>query len=125
MPKTFYRKRNKLKPEDWTEEIKQWEKVVQDPYYIKQRKTWYEEEIREKERQERIKYARVLFDWEREKREKRELLDYNGNFCGHYRKGEMDGMIVCLVCGIITGRKIGGSVGYNFKNHIMRGGKKC
>ena len=123
---SFYRRRNKLKPEDWTEEIEKWEKYyMNDKYQIERRRKAYEYELREKERKERMKLVYAMFWWEKEKRERWKLLDGNGKFCGHYKKGEMDdGLIVCLKCGVEIGRPVGVSVGYNNRHHTMRSRKK-
>ena len=123
----MYRRRNILKPEDWSEEIKEWERTYQDPYHIKQRKTRYEWEMEEIERKERLGYILPIILLKEMEEKERELQDADGNFCGHYKKGEMDndGLIVCLKCGVITGRhRSTRSVGYNFKNHVMKNRRK-
>ena len=125
MPYKHYRKSNKLKPEDWTKEIEEWEKHYQEPWFIEKRRFSYEDEIREREAKERRMYANFAFLLRKWEEEEQLLLDYDGNFCGHYKKGEMDdGIIVCWDCGRELGRCYGGSVGYNFRNHTMRGRKK-
>ena len=127
MPQTFYRRRNKLKPEDWTEEIEKWEKYyMNDWYQIERRRKNYEEEIKEKAREERMICVRMFYEWIREEKEKRLLMTPDGKkFCGHYNKGEMeDGIIVCLKCGREIGRRQFQSVGYNNRHHTMRGTAK-
>ena len=124
MPQTFYRRRNKLKPEDWTEEIEKWERIYQEPWFIdvQRRKILYEQQEREaKERREPRSY---IFRWKREEEEKELLLDAYGNYCGHKKKAEMNGLKICLICGRELGRHYGGSVGYSFRNHTMRGRAK-
>ena len=125
MPQKFYRRRSKLIPEDWTEEIERWERYyMNDKYQIERRRKIYEDEIKEKEREERRICVRMIFEWEREKEEKRRLKGPDGKFCGHYKKAEMDGYMVCLRCGLMLERIYGCSNGYNHKNHVMRGRKK-
>ena len=118
----MYRKRNKLIPEDWTEEIEKWEKYyLSNPYQIQQKRTWYEHEMKEKERKERWEPIRMMREMEREKAEKELLQDFFGNYCGHKKKVEMDGYLWCRDCGTQTGRCYGSSVGYNNRHHTMRG----
>ena len=125
MPQTFYRRRSKFKHEDWTEEIEKWERIYQEQWYIDLQKDKLRYEQQEKEHEERRKWTFPIFLWKKEEEKKELLLDCDGNYCGHKKKGEMDdGMIVCWKCGRILGRHIGGSVGYHFKNHTMRGRRK-
>ena len=99
---------------------------MNDWYEIRKRREKYELEIREKEREERLKDVYAIFLWESEAAERRLLLTPDGKkFCGHYKKGEMeDGIIVCLKCGREIGRRQFQSVGYNNRHHTMRGRKK-
>ena len=121
----FYRRRSKLIPEDWTEEIEEWEKYyMNDEYQIEKRRNDLLYEQQEKKHKERRELALPIFLWKKEEEKKELLLDADGKYCGHKKKGEMDGLIICLICGRILGRRIGGSVGYHFKNHTMRGRKK-
>ena len=67
----MYRRRNKLKPEDWTEEIEKWEKYyMNDKYQIEKRRTSYEYEMREREAQERRMAAGMIFMWKKMKEKK-------------------------------------------------------
>ena len=122
MPKSFYRRRSKLKPEDWTEEIEKWERVYQEHWFIESSRIRYEHDIREEKAQYERIAAKIKFDWKKEKEHKQWVLDSDGKFCGHFTKSEMnDGIIICWHCGKQLGRRIWGSVGYNNRHHTMRG----
>ena len=126
MVQKFYRRRSKLKPEDWTEEIEKWEKYyLNNEYLIRQTKIWYEHEMREKERKERNIMLKIIRDIKREKEEKQLLKDYDGRYCGHRHKMQINGTKICYHCGLELGKCYAVSVGYKFKNHVMRGRKKC
>ena len=102
--KVFYRKRNKLSPEDWHPEIEWWEKKIVDP--------------------KRIPYM-IMRIMEKAEEDEERLLDCDGEYCGHKRKVDFEGKYVCWDCGRELGRHIGSSIGYHFKNHTMRSvGKK-
>ena len=127
MVQKFYRRRSKLIPQDWTEEIEEWEKYyMNNPYLIQQRKTWYEWEMKKRASQERRECIKILYSWKKEEEAKRFLLTPDEEkFCGHYQKGEMDdGTIVCLDCGRDLGRQQHHGTSYNHRNHVMRGKKK-
>ena len=126
MVQTFYRRRSRLKPEDWTEEIEKWEKYyMNDEYQIEKRRKDLLQELQEKERKEKWMPIKMMMEMEREEKEKELLLDCDGEYCGHKRKTEMDTMIICYECGKELGRRYGKTVGYNNRNHVMRGARKC
>ena len=116
----MYRRRSKLKPEDWTEEIEQWERIYQDKYFIELQRSKLLDEQRRKKIEERIAPLRIISQMVSEA-EKELLLDCDGNYCGHKRKIEMNAISVCWECGRELGRCYGSNVGYHFRNHTMRG----
>ena len=125
MPKSFYRRRSKLKHEDWTEEIEKWERIYQEEWFIDLQRRNLLDEQRRKKIEERIAPLRFMTLMRKEEEEKELLLDCDGKYCGHKRKIEMDGMSVCWDCGRELGRCYGSrDVGYHFRNHTMRGGRK-
>ena len=121
MVQKFYIKNNKLKPQDWTEEIEIWETYyMNDKYQIEKRRTDLLYEYQQRETEERIAPLKII--WKEE--EKLLLQDCDGKYCGHRRKIEMNGIIVCYDCGRELGRCIAVSVGYGFRNHVMKTRKK-
>ena len=118
---SFYRRRSKLRPEDWSEEIEKWERIYQQQWFIDLQRRKIRDEQKEKEHQERRELLRPFLMWKKKEEEKKLLHDCDGNYCGHRRKVEMDGMKVCWDCGRELGKCYGSrDVGYNFKNHTMR-----
>ena len=123
---TFYRRRSKLKPGDWSEEIEKWEKIYQENWFINLQKRNLLDEQRRKKIEERIAPLRLIKEMEKEEIKKELLLDCDGNYCGHKRRIEFNGKFVCWDCQRVLGKCYGSrDVGYNFRNHTMRGGKKC
>ena len=104
MPKKlFYRKSNKLYPENWHDEIERFEKEINDPSYHFKRQ------------------MRIL---KKQEEDEEALLDANGNYCGHKDKGWFGHQFVCGDWGLIFDKGSYGSVGYFFKNHVMRPTRK-
>ena len=124
MPKTFYRRRSKLIPEDWTEEIEKWERVYRDKYFVELQRSKLLDEQRRKKIEERIAPLKIIWAMDREEDSEAALLDCDGEYCGHKTKIQMNAMIVCHDCGKELGRRYGRDVGYNNRNHVMRGYKK-
>ena len=106
MPKSFYRKSNKLYPENWEYDIKEHEKRIKDP--------------------EKYLLLDIVRFFRKKDEEEKALLDCDGNYCGHKRKTEFEGKYVCLDCGRELGKivKTKNNVGYNHSNHTMRSSKK-
>ena len=94
---------------------------MNDPYLIQQRKTRYEYEMKMKKLRERSIILKMVRDIKREEI----LKDYNGKYCDHRHKVEMNGMKICYDCGLELGRQYGeNGTSYNFKNHVMRGKRR-
>ena len=97
---------------------------MNNDYHIKKRRDDLLYEQKEKEFQERIAPLRIIRAMKKEEEKKKLLLDCDGGYCGHKQKMEINGMLVCQDCGKELGKCYGRNVGYNNKNHVMRGGKK-
>ena len=120
----MYRRRSKLIPEDWTEEIEKWERIYQDKYFIELQRSKLLDEQRRKEIEERIAPLRIISQMQKEEKKKELLLDCDGNYCGHKRRIEINAMSVCWDCGRKLEKCYSSNVGYYFKNHTMRGREK-
>ena len=98
--------RRKFEPENWDYDIEQWERKINDPWFLCK-------EMMKKIRKE-----------EDEAEQKQRLLNMEKeDYCPHKRKGHFEHQYMCLDCGLVLDNNYSTNkhnVGYYFRNHVMR-----
>ena len=100
-------RRKKQPPEDWTEEIEQWERIINDP--------WYNYRLMMKEMKQMEKKKLLA-------KNKRGKAGEPEAYCAHQVSGWFEHELICTECGEVlkTQRVQRNDVRYGFRNHIKR-----